>query len=126
MIVELNRGKEKIVWECQNGGQLWGDSEAAGYGTSASFPDTICGPGFQSLNMAFIVSLIVDIAFQVRAPVSGRQRADDGRTADVRVLPQLALHEAVGALPADEGPFQRYVCARPSGPSQSAHAAICC
>lgn len=67
MIVELNRGKSKIVWECQNGGQLWGESEAAGYGNTSSFPDAICGPGFDSLNTAFIVSLVVDIAFQMYA-----------------------------------------------------------
>ncbi|EJD52219.1 hypothetical protein AURDEDRAFT_111642 [Auricularia subglabra TFB-10046 SS5] len=67
MIVQLQRGKEKIVWECQNGGQLWTETPAAGYEETARFPDAICGPGFQSLNMAFIISLVVDIAFQMYA-----------------------------------------------------------
>jgi len=65
MIWELNRGQDKIVWECQNGGQLWGQSEEAGYGTSAGFPDAVCGPGFHSLYTAFIVCLIVDLGFQM-------------------------------------------------------------
>lgn len=65
MIVELNRGKDNIIWECQNGGQLWGASANAGYGNTAAFPDGICAPGFSSLFTAFIVSLLVDLAFQM-------------------------------------------------------------
>jgi len=65
MIWELNRGQDKIIWECQNGGQLWGQSAAAGYGNTSGFPDAICGPGFHSLYTAFIVSLIVDLAMQM-------------------------------------------------------------
>jgi hypothetical protein len=59
--------QEKTIWECQNGGQLWGDSANAGYANTASFPDGVCAPGFQSLYTAFIVSLLVDLAFQVSA-----------------------------------------------------------
>jgi len=65
MIWELHRGKDKIVWECQNGGQLWGESAEAGYGNTSRFPEGICAPGWQSLFTAFIVSLLVDIAFQM-------------------------------------------------------------
>jgi len=65
MIWELNRGQSNIIWECQNGGQLWGSSAAAGYGNTSSFPDALCAPGFQSLYTAFIISLLVDIAFQM-------------------------------------------------------------
>jgi len=65
MIWELNRGKDNIVWECQNGGQLWTTSANAGYANTASFPDGICAPGFQSLYTAFIVSLLVDLGFQM-------------------------------------------------------------
>jgi len=65
MIWELNRGQSNIIWECQNGGQLWGASAEAGYGNTSSFPEAVCGPGFQSLWTAFIVSLIVDIAAQM-------------------------------------------------------------
>jgi len=60
----LNR-QDKIIWECQNGGQLWGASEEAGYGTTAKFPEGICAPGWQSLFTAFIISLLVDLAFQM-------------------------------------------------------------
>jgi hypothetical protein len=65
MIWELHRGQDKIIWECQNGGQLWGQSEEAGYGNTTKFPEGICAPGWQSLFTAFIVSLLVDLAFQM-------------------------------------------------------------
>jgi len=65
MIVELNRGKDKIVWECENGGQLWTDSEKAGYDNMAPFPDGICTPGFSSLYIAFVIGLLIDLVFQM-------------------------------------------------------------
>ncbi|KAJ7654183.1 hypothetical protein B0H17DRAFT_1100308 [Mycena rosella] len=64
MIVELNRGKEKIQWECDNGGQLWLDSAAANISSSPAFPSEFCIVGFPTINTAFIVSLLVDIGFQ--------------------------------------------------------------
>jgi hypothetical protein len=63
MIVELERGKEKIQWECANGGQLWTTSAAAGYGTG-NIPSAFCTAGFSTLNAAFIVSVLVDLVFQ--------------------------------------------------------------
>jgi hypothetical protein len=63
--------KDKIIWECENGGQLWGESAVAGYNDSG-FPNAICGPGWQSLFTAFIVSLLVDLGFQVRTKVFSR------------------------------------------------------
>lgn len=65
MIVQLQRGKDKITWECENGGQLWTESVDAGYETSTAFPTGFCTVGFSSLNAAFIVSLLVDLGFQV-------------------------------------------------------------
>jgi len=65
MIWELHRGQDNIIWECQNGGQLWGASEEAGYDNGTAFPEGICGPGWQSLFTAFILSLLVDLAFQM-------------------------------------------------------------
>jgi hypothetical protein len=69
MIVQLNRGKEHIIWECKNGGQLW-SSEPAAYNATitANFPDAMCAPGFDALNTAFIIGLLVDLAFQVSTP----------------------------------------------------------
>ncbi|KAH9997784.1 hypothetical protein BJV74DRAFT_826457 [Russula compacta] len=64
MIVELQRGKEKIEWECANGGQLWTTSAAAGYG-SGNVPSVFCTAGFSSLNTAFIVCLLADLVCQV-------------------------------------------------------------
>lgn len=64
MIIELQRGKSKIQWECQNGGQLWTPSVEAGYGTG-DIPNTFCNAGFSSVNAAFIASLIVDLCFQM-------------------------------------------------------------
>ncbi|KAF8482075.1 hypothetical protein DFH94DRAFT_734883 [Russula ochroleuca] len=63
MIVELQRGKENIEWECANGGQLWTTSAAAGYG-SGNVPSVFCTAGFSSLNTAFIVCLLADLVFQ--------------------------------------------------------------
>jgi len=68
MIVELNRGQDKILWECQNGGQLWSDTATtinSTSDTSASFPTGFCAAGFSSINVAFIISLLVDLVFQV-------------------------------------------------------------
>ena len=62
----LATSKDKIIWECENGGQLWGESAEAGYANSSAFPNAICGPGWHSLFTAFIVSLLVDLGFQVR------------------------------------------------------------
>jgi hypothetical protein len=57
--------QDNIIWECQNGGQLWGASAEAGYDNGTAFPEGICAPGWQSLFTAFILSLLVDLAFQV-------------------------------------------------------------
>jgi len=65
MIVELQRGKDNIEWECENGGQLWTASAAAGYNNGSSFPGGFCGSGFSSLYAAFIVGLLVDLGFQM-------------------------------------------------------------
>lgn len=66
MIVELNRGKSNILWECQNGGQLWGSTpeNTQTIGSGAPIPSGICN-GFGSLLTAFIISLIIDIACQM-------------------------------------------------------------
>ncbi len=74
---ELTFRKDKIQWECQNGGVLWTDSAAAGYGGNVSIPNGFCGSGFSSLNAAFIVSLLVDLGFQVSflGPLSGHMVA---------------------------------------------------
>jgi len=65
MIVELQRGKDEILWECANGGQLWTDSVTAGISDPGTLPSEFCSAGFDSLNLAFIISLIVDIVFQI-------------------------------------------------------------
>jgi len=65
MIVELQRGEDKIAWECDNGGQLWTASVTAGYDNGTSFPSAFCTSGFASLNTALIISLLVDVGFQI-------------------------------------------------------------
>jgi len=65
MIVELRRGKDNIAWECDNGGQLWTASVADGYDNGTAFPSGFCSSGFESLNTAFIISLLVDLGFQM-------------------------------------------------------------
>ncbi|KAM6498617.1 hypothetical protein JOM56_006565, partial [Amanita muscaria] len=65
IILELQRGKDNIIWECNNGGQLYSASVAAGYQTSTAFPSQFCASGFASLNTAWIIALLVDLAFQL-------------------------------------------------------------
>lgn len=65
MIVQLQRGQDKIQWECNNGGQLWTESAESGYETSASFPTGFCATGSSSLLTVFIVALLVDFVCQV-------------------------------------------------------------
>ena len=67
MIFQLNRQQYKIIWECNNGGQLWGESAEAGYGTTATMPSGICSAGFHSLYIAFVLSLLADLLVQVYA-----------------------------------------------------------
>lgn len=74
--------KDNIIWECENGGQLWGASAEAGYDNSTSFPNAICGPGWGSLFTAFIVSLLVDLGFQVR-----KSLPPNGRVVDIPHFP---------------------------------------
>ena len=57
--------KDKIQWECDNGGQLWTEDTQPPPNTVA-FPSGFCAAGFSSLNGAFIGSLLVDLIFQVR------------------------------------------------------------
>lgn len=68
MIVQLQRGKDKIIWECNNGGQVWSDhstTTATTTDSSTTFPAGFCAAGFSSINAAFIISLLVDLVFQV-------------------------------------------------------------
>jgi len=64
---ELNRGKDNIIWECENGGQLWGATpeQLAQSGPKVPFPAGICNGGYQTLFTAFIVSLLVDLGVQL-------------------------------------------------------------
>jgi hypothetical protein len=66
MIVQLQRNKDKITWECNNGGQLWTEEAVAASGSKpASMPGGFCAAGFSSLSTAFIICLLADIACQL-------------------------------------------------------------
>jgi len=65
MIVELYRYQSDIEWECENGGQLWGSPAEVGSPATTTMPNTICAPGWHSLFVIFIVSLLVDLVFQM-------------------------------------------------------------
>jgi len=65
MLVELQRGQYKIAWECNNGGQLWTDSVAAGITDTGSLPASFCTTGFASLFGLFIVGLGIDLVCQI-------------------------------------------------------------
>jgi len=66
MIVELNRGKSNIQWECDNGGFLFGaTSSQYDDGVIPSFPTGICRYGVTGLYTAMVISLLVDLGFQI-------------------------------------------------------------
>jgi len=64
MIVEIQRGKDNIQWECDNGGQLW-DPQAAADNTLSTIPSGFCASGYSSINAAFIGGLLVDLVCQM-------------------------------------------------------------
>jgi len=64
MMIELKRGEDNILWECQNGGQLWTASAQAGYGDGSTLPSGFCSAGISSIVTAFTAGLIVDLLFQ--------------------------------------------------------------
>lgn len=106
--------KSNIEWECDNGGQLWTASAAAGYG-SGTAPSGFCTAGFSSIYAAFIVGLLVDLVFQVRLCflcISAMQclMKHSLSLSDVYALSKLEVFETSGALPRDERAlFRRYV-----------------
>jgi len=65
MIVRLQQGKDKIQWECDNGGSLWTDNPQVAAANTVTFPSGFCTAGFSSLNGAFIGSLMIDLVFQM-------------------------------------------------------------
>ncbi|KAE8212708.1 hypothetical protein CF327_g3679 [Tilletia walkeri] len=70
MMFQLDRQQSKIIWECNNGGQLWGTSQEAGYTnstSSATMPSGVCSAGFHSLYIAFVFSLLIDFGCQLYA-----------------------------------------------------------
>jgi len=65
MVVELQRGQYKIMWECENGGELWTAPNTTAIVTSGSLPTAFCTYGFSSLNTAFIIALLADIGLEL-------------------------------------------------------------
>jgi len=70
MIVELQRGKDKIAWECNHGGLVWKPELEATLGPRtnkppAPMPNGFCAAGVASINAAFIASLLIDLVFQL-------------------------------------------------------------
>jgi len=65
MLVELNRGQDNIAWECANGGQLFGATPLELETNTTTMPAGLCTVPFSSLFSAFVVSLLVDLVFQM-------------------------------------------------------------
>lgn len=65
IIVELQRGKDSLAWECNNGGQLWPANLAAVGPTTTTIPSIFCTTAFASINVAFIIALVVDLFCQI-------------------------------------------------------------
>jgi hypothetical protein len=97
--------RPEIEWECNNGGQLWpGVNPQVAATNTVALPSAFCSAGFASLSTAFTVALLIDLFFQV----CGCERSScglivDGVVSDLHVLPDVEIHEAVGALPRYEG-----------------------
>jgi hypothetical protein len=69
--------KENIVWECNNGGQLWpGAAASDGSTPTTTIPNGLCGTG---LNAAFIIALVIDLFCQVRVTISHLPVRSDGK-----------------------------------------------
>lgn len=66
MVFQLNRHQSNVVWECNNGGQLWGTEGEAKPG-AATLPSGFCAAGFHSLYYAFVFSLVIDWGLQLYA-----------------------------------------------------------
>jgi hypothetical protein len=86
-------------------------SSNAEYAAKSSFPAGFCTAGFSSLYTAFVISLLVDLVFQVRSRPDHNQwdaylvLIDPCRAAvafllvpDVYVLPFMEIPEAIRAL----------------------------
>jgi len=65
MIVQLYRDQTGIVWECENGGQIYGTSAEAGNPATTTMPSSLCSPGWHTLFFIFIFSLLIDLVFQI-------------------------------------------------------------
>lgn len=89
---------------------MW--SSTAETTSTGTIPGTFCTEGFSNINIAFIISLLVDLGFQVSASFIHRTFAaviTDGGThvrPDVYALPQLAVLQAAGALSDNERPVR--------------------
>ena len=102
MIVELYRYQWDIVWECENGGQLWGTVAEAGDPATTTMPNTICDPGWHTLFVIFIVALLVDRDHRrplPRSPAPARaSSAPAQRPGPVVVLALVLSDQAQGHL----------------------------
>lgn len=67
VVFQLNRQQYKVVWDCNNGGQLWGESAEAGYDNVSAMPSGICSASFYFLYIAFAKALLVDLMLKVYA-----------------------------------------------------------
>lgn len=65
MIVQLYRNETGITWECTNGGQIWGSSSEAGNPSTTTMPNAMCSTGWHAIFVIFIVSLLIDLVFQI-------------------------------------------------------------
>jgi len=65
MIVQLYRAQWKIVWECENGGQVWGSTAELTDPATSTMPSSLCAPGWHTIFVIFIVALLIDLVFQI-------------------------------------------------------------
>ncbi|BGP39219.1 hypothetical protein JCM10449v2_003157 [Rhodotorula kratochvilovae] len=71
MVFRLDYYQERVIWECNHGGQLYNATLAndtsyssANY-TGDTIPTGFCSSGFHSLYLAFAFALCIDVVLQI-------------------------------------------------------------
>jgi len=92
--------KDKLAWECDHDGQLWGATPLQLETQTVTMPITLCLANFHSIFTAFTVSLLADLAFQVYIYSLNFSTLviKCNWCLDVHALPELALLETTTAL----------------------------
>lgn len=99
--------KDSLAWECNNGGQLWPANLAAVGPTTTTIPSIFCTTAFASINVAFIIALVVDLFCQVHMIFYASWFFLMHDVIDIHVFFNLAIRNTAGELRRHEGTVLR-------------------